>query len=272
LKNIFLTGASSFVGTNLIPKLSGFNIYALEHKTTLKKSDNLYPVNLKDGQFNEFYVSENIDTIIHLAANSNISDNLNDIENLIETNVVFGNNILLSTKKSPVKKFVYAGSYSQDIKEVPSNFYKISKQIFELLLENFSNENNIHSTSFHFGDIYGPNDKRDKLIPYILKNENNNSVKFNSNGLGYFSPIHIDDVTNSIIFDLEKTNSQIFEKRIVCSDLITVKEFVNIYKNVRKKHFTAIFSETNRIKYFEPINLNPNFLPTINIEEGLNSL
>ena len=156
---------------NLIPKLSGFNIYALEHKTTLKKSDNLYPVNLKDGQFNEFYVSENIDTIIHLAANSNISDNLNDIENLIETNVVFGNNILLSTKKSPVKKFIYAGSYSQDIKEVPSNFYKISKQIFELLLENFSNKITYIQHLF-FGDIYN-NDKRDKLIPYILKNENN---------------------------------------------------------------------------------------------------
>ena len=132
--------------------------------------------------------------------------------------------------------------------------------------------NNIHSTSFHFGDIYGPNDKRDKLIPYILKNENNNSVKFNSNGLGYFSPIHIDDVTNSIIFELENTNSQIFEKRIVCSDLITVKEFVNIYKSIRGKNFKEIYTNNeNPYSNFKKINFSDLELKT-SLEEGLKNL
>jgi len=272
LKNIFLTGASSFLGSNLIPKLVNYKIYGLEHQTPLMNFENLISVKVEKEDLNSFYNDNNIDLIVHLAANSNISTNQNDFENLLNTNVIFGNDVLLSAKNSPVKKIISAGSYSQYIDETPSSFYKISKQIFEMLLSNFSSLNNFRSTSLCFSDIYGPNDKRNKLIPYLLKNENKKSVRLNSDGLGYFSPIHINDATDSIIFEVENESSQIFKKKLICSELLSVKEFINIYKTVRNKSFTPIYANKNRLSSYKPNNLTSDVVLKIDLETGLNNL
>jgi nucleoside-diphosphate-sugar epimerase len=269
LKNIFLTGASSFLGNNLIPKLANYKIYGLEHQTPLMNFKNLISVKVEKENLNSFYNDNNIEIIVHLAANSNVSNNQNDFENLINTNVIFGNNVLLSAKNSSVKKIISSGSYSQYINETPSSFYKISKQIFETLLSNFSSLNNVKSRSLCFGDIYGPNDNRNKLIPYLLKNENKKSVRLNSDGLGYFSPIHVNDATDSIMFEVENENSQIFKRKLICSELLTVKEFINIYKTVRNKSFTPIFANKNRISSYKPNNLTPDVILKTDLETGL---
>jgi nucleoside-diphosphate-sugar epimerase len=234
--------------------------------------ENLIPVRLSTDEFNAFYNEKEIDTIVHLAANSLISQKDEDIEKIFDVNILLGNQILLSTKNSPVEKFITAGSYSQDIDESPNNLYKISKQIFEDLLRNFSLKNNIIPVSLHFGDIYGPNDTRDKLIPYLLKNENKNEVQFNSNGLGYFSPIHVCDAVDAIINELKNKKSHVFEKKLICSQLITVKKFVSEYKSIRNKKFVPVYTKINKIKSYQKKDFKLDISPKVSLLKGLESL
>ena len=100
--------------------------------------------------------------------------------------------------KTNVKKVIFSGSYYQDIYPKKKNSYIESKNISEKLFQDLSNKINIQSTSLHFGDIYGPFDNREKLIPFLLKNENKKVVHFTSNGMTPFSPLHIKDAINAI--------------------------------------------------------------------------
>jgi nucleoside-diphosphate-sugar epimerase len=272
LKNIFITGASSYLGKNFLNKVSEHRIYALTNRNMPDHYENLIPVRLSTDEFNAFYNEKEIDTIVHLAANSLISQKDEDIEKIFDVNILLGNQILLSTKNSPVEKFITAGSYSQDIDESPNNLYKISKQIFEDLLRNFSLKNNIIPVSLHFGDIYGPNDTRDKLIPYLLKNENKNEVQFNSNGLGYFSPIHVCDAVDAIINELKNKKSHVFEKKLICSQLITVKKFVSEYKSIRNKKFVPVYTKVNKIKSYQKKDFKLDISPKVSLLKGLESL
>lgn len=272
MKNIFITGASSYLGKNFLNKVSEHRIYALTNRNMPDHYENLIPVRLSTDEFNAFYNEKEIDTIVHLAANSLISQKDEDIEKIFDVNILLGNQILLSTKNSPVEKFITAGSYSQDIDESPNNLYKISKQIFEDLLRNFSLKNNIIPVSLHFGDIYGPNDTRDKLIPYLLKNENKNEVQFNSNGLGYFSPIHVCDAVDAIINELKNKKSHVFEKKLICSQLITVKKFVSEYKSIRNKKFVPVYTKVNKIKSYQKKDFKLDISPKVSLLKGLESL
>lgn len=272
MKNIFITGASSYLGKNFLNKVSEHRIYALTNRNMPDHYENLIPVRLSTDEFNAFYNEKEIDTIVHLAANSLISQKDEDIEKIFDVNILLGNQILLSTKNSPVEKFITAGSYSQDIDESPNNLYKISKQIFEDLLRNFSLKNNIIPVSLHFGDIYGPNDTRDKLIPYLLKNENKNEVQFNSNGLGYFSPIHVCDAVDAIINELKNKKSHVFEKKLICSQLITVKKFVSEYKSIRNKKFVPVYTKINKIKSYQKKDFKLDISPKVSLLKGLESL
>ena len=232
----------------------------------------MIPVRLDTDDLNTFYIDKEIDTIIHLAANSSISEKEKDIEKIFEVNITLSNKILLSIKDSPVKKFITAGSYSQDIVEKPNNLYKISKQIFENLLKNYALKNKIIPVSLHFGDIYGSNDTRNKLIPYLLKNENKDEIQFNSDGLGYFSPIHVYDAVDAIINELEHKKSYEFETKLICSQLITVKKFVNKYKSIREKDFKPIYAKGNRIKSYQKQDLKVDISPKVTLSEGLKNL
>jgi nucleoside-diphosphate-sugar epimerase len=271
LKNIFITGASSYLGENLVDKLSNHNVYALTNKKPIRKSKNLTPVKLKLDQLNSFFIDNKISTVIHLASNSK-SKGEENIKNLIDVNVVLGNKILISTRNSPVNKIITSSSYLQNVTETPTNIYSITKQIFEDLLRNFSEKNGIRGCSIQFGDIYGENDSRNKLIPYLLTHENSEYVKLNSDGMGCFSPINISDATDLIIDEIESSKKLEFEVKIGFTKIITVKSFIDKFVSIRKKNFIPLFNETKVSKVVANNFIGQYFLPKINLQEGLKNL
>ena len=271
MKNIFITGASSYLGENLVDKLSNHNVYALTNKKPIRKSKNLTPVKLKLDQLNSFFIDNKISTVIHLASNSK-SKGEENIKNLIDVNVVLGNKILISTRNSPVNKIITSSSYLQNVTETPKNIYSITKQIFEDLLRNFSEKNGIRGCSIQFGDIYGENDSRNKLIPYLLTHENSEYVKLNSDGMGCFSPINISDATDLIIDEIESSKKLEFEVKIGFTKIITVKSFIDKFVSIRKKNFIPLFNETKVSKVVANNFTGQYFLPKINLQEGLKNL
>lgn len=274
MSKIFITGASSYLGSSLIKTFKEHSFIGLENKNILPNLPNLKSV--KINKFSDFYEIlniNNVDTIFHFATNSiRGNDELNKKE-IYKVNVELGEVLLNAAIDLNIKKFITAGTYSQNIfKKIP-NYYIESKQLFqELLTSNSGRGTDI--TNLHLGDVYGPNDFRNKLIPYLLKNENENSINLSSNGLGPFSPIHILDVIGEIKKDITTIHAgDKYIQTILATEIRTVKTFIEQFKEIRSKKFTAIYDE-NQINPYEIYSnvFNTNPVSNIDIRDGLKSI
>ena len=145
---------------------------------------------------------------------------------------------------------------------------------FENSLIAFNKKHKLTIQNYLLGDVYGENDFRyNKLINFLLQNEDKEQIKFNSNGLGAFSPIYIDDILSIMKKDLNsKSDDKSYSRKIIASDVVTVKEFVNIYKSIRGKNFKEIYTNNeNPYSSFKKINFSDLEFKT-SLEEGLKNL
>ncbi len=271
MQNILITGGSSYLGSKTIDYFKDFTFYGLEHNSKLLERKNLFT--FQDTNFKEIISKYKIDIIIHFATNSDRTNKQNK-EEIHKTNVLLGEELLNACIDSKVKLFISAGSYSQDIFERPPNFYVETKNIFEASLISYSKKHRLRILNYLLGDVYGKDDFRsNKLINYLIQNEDKEQIKFNSNGLGAFSPVYINDILSIMEEDLNLAHDEKFYRRkIISSNIITVKEFVKIYKMTRGKKFKEIYNNIeNPYSNFKKIN-SKDLLFKTSIEEGLKSL
>lgn len=271
MQNILITGGSSYLGSKIIDYFKDFNFYGLENKSKLLEKTNL--IKFQDTDFKKIITKHQINIIMHFATNSNRTDRVNKNE-VYKTNVLLGEELLNACIGSNVKLFISSGSYSQDIFEISPNYYIETKKTFENSLIEFSKNHKLTIQNYLLGDVYGKNDFRyNKLINFLLQNEDEEHIKFNSNGLGAFSPIYINDIISIVeegIKNLQDQNS--YSRKIIASRVLTVKEFVKIYKSVRGKSFKEVYSdEKNPYSNFKEINLE-NLIFKTSIEKGLKNL
>ena len=104
MNNIFITGATSYLGKNFIKQCPKFNFFALKHNSDLKTADNLVALSLSYGEISSFLNNEKIDYILHFA-NSQHSEENNALSKCLCNLEV----------KTNVKKVIFSGSYYQDI-------------------------------------------------------------------------------------------------------------------------------------------------------------
>ena len=251
MQNILITGGSSFLGSKTIDYFKDFSFYGLEHKSKLKKKKNL--VTFQSTDFEKIIPKYKIDIIFHFATNSTRNNDSNR-EDIHRTNVLLGEKLLQACTSSNVELFISSGSYSQEIFDTSPNYYVESKNIFENSLISYSKKNKLRIVNYLLGDVYGKDDFRnDKLINFLLQNEHKKEITFKSNGLGAFAPIHINDILNIMENEISLDNSsrKSYSRKILATDVMTVKEFVKMYKSTRKKSFIE--------KYVDKINPYSNF-------------
>lgn len=269
MKNIFITGVSSYLGQNLLNCLADYKFYGLINKSEPQDFPNLEKIYTLPDDIKTFLIKKNISIIIHLATNSNRINELTFNNSIFETNIILGSNLLSKSIGTPVEMFISSGSYSQDIYHESESLYTLSKKHFEKIQYLFSSKYNLKNISFHLGDVYGPNDPRNKLIPYLLKNENNDIVCLNSDGSSLFSPIHINDVINQFRKVIEHSFDSKFIVKNLTSELISVKDFISIYKNTRNKNFQINYGKTKQSTLSDIQNFKILENPLYPLEKGL---
>ena len=272
--NIFITGGSSYLGGFVLNYFPNLNFFALKNNSEINFNSNVHIINKNEFfKSNNFFMDNKIDTIIHLASFTNRNNDKKFYQEIIETNVNLGKLIVDMSKQSSVKKFLNFGSYSQLIFPKPPNLYVETKNRFQKYLENNNKNFERGVTNFYLGDLYGPNDSRNKLIPYLLMNENNEKIEFESNGMGSFSPIHIDDVLKVIEKELELDHKVNFKNSVLATEIMTMKNFIAIYKKIRNKNFLESYnlSQVNPYSNFQKLNTLA-FNESIDLKTGLSSL
>tara|TARA_B110000003_G_scaffold276120_1_gene320983 strand:+ start:2219 stop:3052 length:834 start_codon:yes stop_codon:yes gene_type:complete len=251
LKNIFITGGSSYLGKNVIKGLPNFNYYSLASSNNSSEGrniriiDKVYLENL-----GKFFKDEKIEYVFHFASVYRKNPNTDDLLDMFDVNVKLGNKIIRAANSSNVKKIISANSLWQDIYTSSKDFYTLTKSIYEDFQS--SKKNSFNSCSLHLGDVYGSSDHRNKLIPFLLKNENEKIINFDSDGEDLFFPIHISDINIQISKLLENHDEdKLHKNKYLVNNVMKIKDFIHLFREVRNKSFKPIFNldKINKPKY-----------------------
>ena len=169
MKNILVTGASGFIGTNLSSKLSK------ESKYNIIKIDRSFGDITNPITWSKFPKCE---IVVHLAGRTFVPDSWIDSKNFININVI-GTDLALNYCKKNNSKLIFLSSYLYGVpKKIPidesepvktTNPYTLSKKIAEDLCNFYSKNYGVDVLILRPFNVFGPNQKEHFLIPSIIK-------------------------------------------------------------------------------------------------------
>ena len=150
------------------------------------------------------------DTVIHCATHYVKYHNINDINKLSNSNILFGNIILENLAKMKVKNFINFSTVWENydgIKDNYFNLYSVYKRNFSNLLKYYEkSSSNINFYNLFISDTFGKTDKRPKIINVLKKNYKKNLITKIISSKLYLNLLNIEDIINSISVVLKNKN------------------------------------------------------------------
>ncbi|MCJ1378828.1 hypothetical protein MMC17_001927 [Xylographa soralifera] len=239
IKHIMVTGGNGFIGYWLLHTLA--NLYAgyyhfvsydsvgygmsTQNTECLKQLANF---SFFEGDITSFKDVENcleeyqIDTIIHLAAQSHVTDSSNDPLGSANVNIN-GTLILLNAAKSwGVRRFIFMSSgtvygaakqsptgFAENCHLAPVNSYAASKAAAEMLVMAVGYQSKMKTMIVRACNVYGPNQFPEKVIPkFILLLKRGMKLPLNGTEIHSRHYMYIGDVVNAFNAILHKGRSE----------------------------------------------------------------
>jgi nucleoside-diphosphate-sugar epimerase len=268
--DILITGASGFIGFNLLEKLKKKKIIVI-----LKKDSNLNFKNVKLIRYDDMselalkLKSIKTKIIIHCATHYTKNHQLNDIEKMMRANILLGNILLELSSKMRVKKFINIST----IWELTSanskknlNLYTLTKKSFSKIIKFYSNKfKKIKFYNLYLSDTFGVNDKREKLLN-IMKRKlyTGNNLIINSKNL-IMNFLNIKDVINAILIVTYKNNLNSGDYLICNKKNYKIKEIIEKFNLLSNRQIKYHFLSQKKIDTEIP---NIRFLPNWKIKHS----
>ena len=261
--NILLTGATGFLGSNILEDLSKNNlIYITVRKkkyinTKLKKY--LYFKDMID--LNKKLKNIKVDAVIHCATHYVKDHDFKDLNKFAEANILFGNTILENLKTMNVKKFINFTTVWEDYNSIKNN----SKNLYSVYKKSFSNivdfyikiYPNIKMYHLYISETFGSNDKRKKIINVLKSNYKKNIfTKIVSKNL-LLNLINVEDIVNAVKIILYK--KVIPDKYILKNNKsILISKLINEFNRINFRKIKVKWLSKKKI--YEKINLHKTIL------------
>jgi nucleoside-diphosphate-sugar epimerase len=243
---ILVTGASGYIGSELVTKLTGLgcsvavikrassNLTSLNH--VLDKIS-IYECDSSTESVIKIVKDCNPDVVVHLASLFIAEHKSADIENLIASNLLFSTQIVEAMKHNNVKFLVNTGTsweHFNNSKYNPVCLYAATKHAFESILEYYLKTSDLRVITLKLFDTYGPRDTRPKLIPFLQKLALTGETLAMSKGQQLIDIVYIDDVIEAFLVSIKRLRSldpKSNESYAVSStDPITLKDLVRIFE------------------------------------------
>ena len=172
---ILVTGGAGFIGSHLMRKLqeAGHDAVALDNLSTGLK-ENLLPgmrlvvKDIHDPEVETLFQEEHFDAVVHLAAQTLVSDSMTDPENDMYQNVAGTVRILECCRKYGVKRIIFSSSaatygdvaetalpISETLPQAPLSFYGLTKKTAEKYLELYHLAYGLDYVVLRFANVYG---------------------------------------------------------------------------------------------------------------------
>ena len=228
---ILVTGGAGFIGSHVVlalvrhPHNSIVNIDKLSYCSDLRYLEECNGLpnyqfihwNLCDAAFVlELFKKSNFDAVIHLAAESHVSNSFQTPINFFENNVKATQSLLEACRVYSVKKFlyistdeVYGGDNISPASEGtllnPTNPYSASKAACEHLVNAYKISFKIPVLLVRLNNVYGPHQHSEKVIPrFIISLLNGRRCTIEGSGMQKRNFLYITDAVNGILTVFEK--------------------------------------------------------------------
>jgi nucleoside-diphosphate-sugar epimerase len=282
-ERILITGSTGFIGSYIVNLLLEKNIYIYDilreknknskYIKKLKKNKNYFPIFYKKfKELEEKLKKIKINTVINCATYYSTKNDIKTIENLIQTNIIFCS-VILETLKKKIKKFINFGSmmeYSSGNYFSPKNFYAITKFSFQKIEEFYKKYNpKIKFYDLKLYETYGDNDKREKIIPTIIKKylQNQNMKIISENLIMNF--VHVESlmlIIEMIIFNKIQEGEYCVKNK----KFTKIKKIIDsLNKKLKKKIKTKYLSSRKFSNYNKKLKNLPHWTDKHNLENFL---
>jgi nucleoside-diphosphate-sugar epimerase len=241
-KKILIVGGTGFLGQNLLKKLTSenFNLYSLSSKKNNKKIKNVkYLIcDVLNKSKLKKIVNENFDIVINLLGNI-------EHKKKVQTfNVHYKGlkNLYSIINKKKLKLFIQIGSCleygilnspQKEIKKcLPISYYGKAKYLASKYVENKLKNKSIILRLYQ---IFGPNQKNDRLVPHVIQSCKKNKKFDCTDGSQFRDFLYIDDFSDLIIKILKRKKVKYGLYNVGYGKPIKVKNLINkIVKKIKK--------------------------------------
>ena len=257
-KNIIITGASGFLGSNFLKKFlkNNLNIEIISiTNNSLLENERILNLDISDAQN---VIKNNYDEydVLHFA--TFYSKDMKDNKNIYNANIEFGNKLLGALNIDHINRFIYTNTMFVFNSEQDNHYYtKTKKEFSETLKQYFYNRPNAYS-QIYLDNTFGENDKRNKVVSQIIKAVLKKEINPVQNKDEFINLIYIDDVVNCIIEEI-KNNSDI-ETRITSKYDINISSIYDFLIKFSKEQII----DNELLKVRESKQLHSRNLPIVN--------
>lgn len=286
---ILVTGATGAVGRMLIPYLANkknIEILTVNRNSTkaaslFKEFHNVDVTTLEEMNKIKSFKPE---TIIHLASYVTSSDTIDEGKNLIESNLIYGIQLLDIVKSNhSLKLFLNFGTFAEfksGYQKIENTYlYSASKTAFRAFVEYYAsvyNFNLIHLVPY---TIYGTEDEKKKIFDFILEGFYSETKIDMSPGLQKLDFIHIDDICTIIDTILKLENYSKFHLNNIflgtgeAHSLRKVADLMQEILKITPKHNWGGLPYRKQEVMYACANINPlielNCTPKIDLKTGI---
>lgn len=301
-KNILVAGASGFVGTHLIKKLSDMGANVRGSYLNRKPDQKLPNVNFIRADFTNYadclLATKNIDFVFMAAANTSGAAVMEKTPLAhLTPNVVMNSQILAASYENNISKFCFISSNTVypvtdfAVKEDDVNYEFFSKyfvvgwmKLFsEMMSEMYSNhiKDPMKTLVIRPGNLYGPNDKftwkESKVIAALIRKciERQDPYPVWGDGEDLKDFLFIDDFISGLLIAFETIDE--FEAINIASSIpVTIKEVLNTILEVDNYNSANIQYDSSmptmlpkRLINTDKIRKMSNWEPKVPLNEGL---
>ena len=221
---------------------------------------------------------------MHFASFFKAEHSINDVNNILSSNIILGTHLLESMKHSDCKKFINAGTIWQNYysnKYNPVCLYAASKQAFQDIERYYFEVENMSFINLKIHDTYGPNDTRGKIVQYLLNQNNSKKIIKMGNANQILNFVYIDDILNAFNISIKKiikSKIPLFKTySLPGKKAITLGNLVKLIKNKFNKKLIIKWNYLPKrkreiLKNNISIEALPGWKPKITLKNGLEKI
>jgi nucleoside-diphosphate-sugar epimerase len=288
-RSVFLTGATGFIGRNLVASLVPRQVHVLSRRGSnvgsLAEIDGLHFHNYDGTTESLIRALERAkpEIVYHLAAYFVAEHKTADIEPLILSNILLGAQLLEAMSMTGVHRLINTGTSWQNFQNQEHRsvcLYAATKQAFEELIDYYTDARGLIATTLQLFDTYGPGDPRPKLFNLLINADISKPLQF-SEGEQLIDLVYIDDVVRAFLIAEERfiqQTSPSHERFAVSSGAPRpLREIVETFlaiagSGLRIEWGKRPYRAREVMQPWTPYTSVPGWSPRVGLQEGLASL